>query len=195
MIPRYCFHNYIPLSIFVVFLMSCNENSVDKQSEKLNAVDSSVERPLTHSKADTLEVSANSDIESENYAYYYLTIADTGQDYFKLRKTMFDINKATHFTIDTEDRYYNFSKKEIVLPDTINDEMYQGEYFPRRETGEHLSLEYFGFYTPNSTEKNIVLLVGIYENKQSADSSVNKIKPFAPYAFEMRARIYEGCMH
>ena len=59
-------------------------------------------------------------------------VADTGKDYFKLRNQMFRLNQLLHISIDTMGRYYNKMKDEIVLRENDEDEIYRGEYFPRR---------------------------------------------------------------
>lgn len=138
----------------------------------------------------------NSDSDAEsNYATYFILIADTGISYSALHHEMFSLNKGLHIPIDTMDRYYNETKDLIVLPDSSEDEIYAGDYFPRRFPSENLSLEYLNFYKKEAGNKTIALIVGIYESEKSADSALVLLRPAAPAAFTIKADIYIGCMH
>ncbi len=130
-----------------------------------------------------------------DYQCLYITIADTGLSYYKLRAVMAKLNTNSHIRIDTMNRYYNAAKNEIVLRDDDEDEMYRGTYAPRRFPSESLSLEYAATYTRATAQKNIALVAGIYETKQSADSMLKVIKPFAGKAFVLKGEVYVGCMH
>lgn len=133
--------------------------------------------------------------DTNMHATFFLSVADTGRDYFKLRALMLRVSNLTHAAIDTQGRYYNKKKDEIVLPEDDEDEIYAGEYFPRRFESSTLSLEYYGWYAKPSTEKNIAILAGIFSQQKSADSMTALIKPVAPKAFSIRVKIYTGCMH
>ncbi|MBX2904523.1 MAG: hypothetical protein KF744_00705 [Taibaiella sp.] len=137
---------------------------------------------------------ADSDAES-NYATYFVLIADTGISYSTLHRQMFSLNKDLSIPIDTMDRYYNKTKDLIALPDTSDDEIYAGDYFPRRFPSEHLSLEYLNFYKKEAGNKTIALVAGIYEREKSADSALAVLRPSATKAFTIKTDIYIGCMH
>lgn len=135
------------------------------------------------------------DFDTSDFAIEYLTIADTGLSYYKLRAEMFVIHVKLGWVIDTMERYYNTQKDEIVLSDTADDEIYRGEYFERRFTSQSMSLEYFRVYNDSSTSKNIALVCGLYETQKSADSLLSILKPNVPHAFVQKARLYMGCEH
>lgn len=129
------------------------------------------------------------------YADYYVVIADTGNNYYSLRDKMFDISHTTGITIDTLDRFYNPKKDLIQLPDNYpEDDIYQGDYFPRRYPSQNLSLEYLDWYKDGAKAKTIALIRGIYENKTSADSAL-KVLESIQTAFVIKSHIYVGCMH
>lgn len=130
-----------------------------------------------------------------NYAYYYLVIADSGKSYSVLEKQMHSIHQATKLEIDLMGRSYNAQKDLICLADDDPDEIYRGEYFPRRYPTETMSIEYFNFFIPSSTEKNMILLTGIFENKEAAKKQKERILSAAPRAFIVYAPVYVGCMH
>ncbi|NHA08021.1 hypothetical protein G7092_29745 [Mucilaginibacter sp. HC2] len=134
------------------------------------------------------------DIDTINYADYYIVVADTGLNYNELRSKMFDLKKSLNIPIDTMGRSYNKAKDLIALSDKDEDEIYAGEYYPRRSVSDFLSLEYLNQYKSDAKEKTIALVRGIYENKTSADSALLAMGQSKP-AFAFKAKVYIGCMH
>ncbi len=129
------------------------------------------------------------------YATYFVVVADTGTNYYSLRDKRFALNKQLAIPIDTMDRYYNAAKNLIALPDDAEDDLYAGDYFPRRSPSENLSLEYLVVYKERSPEKTMALITGIYERESSADSAIAIIQKAEGRAFKLRSNIYVGCMH
>jgi hypothetical protein len=129
-----------------------------------------------------------------SYHTYYLTIADTGKNYYKLRDEMYALHTSIPLKIDTMNRYYN-KKEGIILRENDEDEIYRGAYFPRRDAGIFLSLEYLDTYTRRSGKNTIALVAGFYETAKQANATLQKIKAKAPHAYVLRARVYVGCMH
>jgi hypothetical protein len=143
---------------------------------------------------DTIVTAADTAMDSE-HAIYYVTIVDTGSNYYMLDAKMYSISKVSGLTVDTMARYYNKEKNRIVLRDDDEDEMYRGEYFPRRSPETNLSIEYLDFYRHEAGYGTMALIAGMYETRREADSLLQKLKPNAPGAFVMRAQVYVGCMH
>jgi hypothetical protein len=108
---------------------------------------------------------------------------------------MFSLHNTLHTAIDTMNRYYNTEKKEIVLSENDEDEMYRGTYFPRRYTSESFSLEYYRQYSDFSTEKNIALVYGIYDTESNANAALIQLKKYSKNAFSLQTTVYMGCMH
>jgi hypothetical protein len=92
-------------------------------------------------------------------------------------------------------RFYNKTKNLIALPDKDEDEIYAGDYFPRRFPSDNLSLEYLNFYQEQSGEKTIALVTGIYETERSADSALTVLRKTADKVFKIKAYIYVGCVY
>lgn len=132
--------------------------------------------------------------EDTDYATYYIVIADTGRGYSKLHNQMTQLSQIRHWPIDTMGRTYNAAKDLIALPENDEDEIYAGEYFPRRFPSAELSLEYLNAYT-DAGNKTIALVAGIFEQQSSADSTLKVLRGIAPGAFTLKATIYTGCMH
>ncbi len=170
-------------------LLCCNSKQVETKAKN-----DSLTATTTASVKDS-SGSSTSDIGTTDNVTLYFTIADTGQNYFALREKMFVLNKALNIPIDTMNRYYNREKNEIILSENDEDDMYRGEYFPRRFPSQNLSLEYYHTYIDNSTQKNIALVTGIYETRKSADSALTILRPYAVHAFVVKAIVYEGCVH
>jgi metal-responsive CopG/Arc/MetJ family transcriptional regulator len=137
------------------------------------------------------------EISDEQYMNAYIVIADTSQNYIELRKKMFDINEKLKTEIDTMGRGFNREKNLICLPENDEDEIYAGDYFPRRYPSETLSLEYLIYYTNGKkpTEGTIALVTIITDNKEKADKKLAEIKKYSDKAFIVNSQIYMGCMH
>ncbi len=145
---------------------------------------------LKSSVADTTAI----DEQIDAYADYYVLIADTGKNYTELRAKMFNLHQSTDLVIDTMGRTYDKVKGLIALPDDSEDDIYAGEYYPRRYPSENLSLEYLSQYSDKAGLKTMALVAGIYENKTKADSALTNIKT-GEKAFVLKSKIYVGCMH
>jgi len=166
-------------------------NNTPAKTTVINDTTSSIIQKVT---SDTTKMPLP-DIDTSDFAIEYLTIADTGLSYYKLRNEMFALHKQLGWPIDTMGRYYSTKENKIVLPDTADDEIYRGEYFERRLPSENLSLEYFSSYNDSSSIKNIALVCGLYETKKSADSLLLILKQKSAHGFVQRAKMYMGCEH
>ncbi len=155
--------------------------------------------PASYKRTQALQANAAADTskadeQADAYADYYIVVADTGLSYNALRGKMFDLNKSLNIPIDTMNRGYNKTKDLIALSDKDEDEMYAGEYYPRRSVSDFLSLEYLNQYKSNAKEKTIALVRGIYETKTSADSALLAMGQ-SKTAFVFKAKVFVGCMH
>ncbi|TFF37564.1 hypothetical protein [Mucilaginibacter psychrotolerans] len=138
---------------------------------------------------DTLE---NID-EADQYADYYIVVADTGTNYYALRDKMLTLHDTTGIAVDTMGRYYNKKKDLIVVPEDDEDDIVAGDYYPRRDPSKFLSLDYLGTYKPGANPKMIALVTGIYENKADADNALRLLPGHKVFAF--KGKVYVGCLH
>ncbi len=108
---------------------------------------------------------------------------------------MLALSRTLTLEIDTMDRHYNIKKNLIALPDDDGDEIYAGQYYPRCHPSPCVSLEYLNFYQDAAREKTIVLVCGIYESENTADSALKVLAKLSPRSFKIKSKLYIGCMH
>jgi len=145
--------------------------------------------------APTILLSQND--KDEMYMNAFIVIADSSQVYSELKLKMFNLKDKLNVEIDTMGRGYNKTKDLICLPENDEDEIYAGDYFPRRFPSETLSLEYLDYYDKKNGEKTIGLIVGIFQQKEklNAERLLKKLSEFFPNAYILNTDIYMGCMH
>lgn len=139
---------------------------------------------------------------SEEYADYYLVIVNSSRSYKTLHQDMFRINNRFHISIDTLGRYYNTETHAILVPEDDEDEIYRGAYYPRRFESLSLSIENADYYDdakefkePKQFPAQMILVAGMYAQRESADSLRNALAQAYPRTFVQKSRIYIGCMH
>ena len=145
--------------------------------------------------APTILLSQND--KDEMYMNAFIVIADSSQVYSELKLKMFNLKDKLNVEIDTMGRGYNKTKDLICLPENDEDEIYAGDYFPRRFPSETLSLEYLDYYDKKNGEKTIGLIVGIFQQKEklNAERLLKNLSEFFPNAYILNTDIYMGCMH
>ena len=186
------------LLLLICLIASCKPKSAKTNSDtKVKPVKV---LPASYKTTQTLQAKAAADTDqadeqADAYADYYIVVADTGLSYDALRGKMFDLNKSLNIPIDTMDRGYNKTKDLIAYPDNYaDDDIYAGDYYPRRQLSDFLSLEYLYVYKPSAKDKTIALVRGIYGNKASADSALLAMAQ-SKTVFAFKAKVYVGCMH
>ena len=175
---------YLFISIVVI---SCDNATPSQQP----AVDTTTKIPAT----DTGNISE--DIVNE-YEDAYVVIADTGNNYMMLDDHLYMLGNKLRLPVDTMNRHYDKLKHKIVLAEDDEDEMYRGEYYPRRsEDTSFLSLEHADqYFAANTCDTNVFALVAdICSNQKRADSIRKWILPAAPNTMVVKTKIYTGCMH
>ncbi|HRV53231.1 MAG: hypothetical protein FNNCIFGK_02203 [Bacteroidia bacterium] len=179
------------LILLLVLLSSCESQKTQQSKNSVQIEGLDLDKIL---KINDSAINVEAEDTSE-YATLFVVIADTSPDYAMLHQKMFDLHQKLNIPIDTMGRYYNESKNLIALPDNDEDEMYAGDYFPRRFPSENLSLEYLDFYQLGAREKTIALVVGLYDTEENADSILAVLKNIENKSFKVKAEIYMGCMH
>lgn len=136
------------------------------------------------------------------YSDFYLVVVDKNIDYKHLNREMKKLSKSFDLEMDTLGRYYNTKRNEIILPEDDEDEIYAGAYYPRRFESKSLSIEYASYFTeeeqfqePKKFPAQMILVAGMFYEKQSADSLMRVLKPKYSKVHIQKAKVYVGCMH
>ncbi|MFY9310016.1 MAG: hypothetical protein WAQ28_13300 [Bacteroidia bacterium] len=179
------------IGLVLVCLWACNPSNVNESIVSNDTV-KTMEIDYPSQQKDTVYEG----VKETEYANYYIVIADTGKLYAPLFESMNSLAKSIPLRVDMMEREYNSKKDLISLPENAEDEMYAGDYFPRREPSEYLSLEYLNFYNGTSDEKTIALVAGIYENQvEAVRMCQNLLLKGEKNIFVLRSKVYIGCMH
>lgn len=150
--------------------------------------------PVAAAEAEVAE-DTSADSVNQEYATYFVVVADTSRSYPALRRRMLGLSRQYAVPVDTLGRYFNAQKNRIILPENDEDEMYAGEYYPRRYPSHTLSLEYLNEYQEPAGAQTMALVTGIYEKEASADSALAVLGQADTKVFKLKSRIYVGCMH
>lgn len=133
--------------------------------------------------------------QDNEYAEYWIVIADTSLSYADLHAVLLRLHERSGLEIDTMNRYYNTERDQLILKEDDPDELYRGEYFPRRFPSETLSIEYLDFYDGAGNDKTMACVAGIFERQRRAKRLVRKWRKEFPHLHTVHARVYIGCMH
>jgi hypothetical protein len=177
------------LSFFFLLALACspkkNETMNPKETEA-KPVDSTLETPTT-----------DSEIIDEEMQTAFMVILDSSNDFNSMHALAEKTAQEFHLVFDTIEKQY-FPEKNLWGVSLLSeDELYRGEYFPRRSDGDThpLSLEYQQWYDDRSREKNLVLMAGIFSFSLEAEEYINKFREKFPHAYILQKEIYMGCMH
>lgn len=132
----------------------------------------------------------------DNFDTAYVIITDTSENYHQLRKKLFVITDALKLKVDTLGRYFDKEKNMIILPDDADDEMYAGDYLPRRFGDDFSSIEYYSLYANDDRSSELMCVVtGIYYDETKANSALAKVKSVVDDAFILKTQMYMGCLY
>ena len=144
---------------------------------------------------DTMQQSTVADT-TENAIYYIVEVAN-GYNFDSLKNISANAVSILGSRFEMLDRIYK-SGKGIIVPESSSDELYQGEYYPRRpfEDQNFVSIEMsFGFNTEEPDTLKMVSIAGIYSLKKQADSVVALLQGKIPTTKVIKQELYLGCMH
>ena len=130
-----------------------------------------------------------------NYMHVYLVVLDMDSSYYPLQSLMYEISESAIIEIDTGTRCFDAARNLLCLPEDDDDDLYAGEYYPRRFVSSFLSIEYLDYYVEPAPSGVMFLLGGIYDSKASALKRVNYLKTFYADAHIIETALYQGCMH
>ena len=131
-----------------------------------------------------------SHLDADNQAFWIL-VGDSSSQYWSLLKHAAVFAQQNKILFDSLERHFAPEKHTVVVDQTSEDEMYRGEYFPRRQTGTFMSIEPYSSYFPSYKGNAMLEVLGIYDQ---ADSASYAMKQF-PNASMKTCKLYMGCLH
>lgn len=182
------------LLLFVICCVFYGFYSADSASLKKNVLKKN-SFPFTELYQDTLT--------DELYADYYLVVPATGKNYQQLHTNMYRLHRQFHIPVDTLGRYYNTVLHKIIVSEEDEDELYRGEYYPRRFESLSLSIENAYYYPKNQADykepvtfpTRMMVVAGMFDTPERADSLQKVIKKAFPKTKVLKTKVYIGCMH
>lgn len=199
--------NFIIVFNFFV-LWSCT-NGIKEQTVAVTSTFDTVaiESVLTDTvtKKDTI-VDGGDDQSGNEMQLYHIVCVEESDDYAALHATGLKVSKFLGFKFATLERYYNTSKKRVVLPNDHPDDIYAGEYFFRRYGDDFVSIEMRNAYPDPSLKEDgstfffsdttkMFVFAAMYGEKKQADSLANILKKQFRSTKVIASEIYMGCMH
>jgi hypothetical protein len=194
---------YFSCLFMLIFFAACRNQTASDQSQLKDSVgtkDSAVSAADVSVNADSFDLDDSAgDLDSTNmaseYQTFYLVTITEGNNYDSLLKVAQSAAKSLNLKVDLMNRRYD-PEKGIVVNDDDEDEMYRGEYYPRRSSGNFVSIEMKDAFIEN--EKNhmrMLVISNIFGNASQADSVLSIAKSDFPSARAVKADLFMGCMH
>lgn len=131
-------------------------------------------------------------IEGDFFADKYILILKSTKDYSKAASFALDAAKKLNLKFDNENKRY--SKEKGIYFEGIEDDDFNGGYYPRRYSGEFISLENSGYYKGFS-EGYIIVVGGIYDDRKNSKQALAKSKKIYGDAYIKKTKIWMGCLH
>lgn len=187
--------------ITIIYLVSCTDNSNKTGNLKINNPDTN-----TIAYHDSLSEENNNSEENSHELNYVISVAN-GYNYDSLRTIALETSMLLGIKFDTLNRYFNPTKKKIVLPDNDEHELWAGEYLFRRTDEDFVSIEMQSAYIDTLTAKlkiesdifyadtlKMFVFASMNTDNKYADSLLKIIKQNFKNATIIPTEIYTGCM-
>lgn len=129
-------------------------------------------------------------------SFYVVQVAE-GSDYDSLLQIAQQSAGILGSRFDMLDRVYE-PGRGIIVSDASDDELYRGEYYPRRpfEDQNFVSIEMASAFGYNQADKlKMIVLANICTSKSRADSMVTILKKDFVHAKSLKQEFFMGCMH
>lgn len=179
-------------AILFLALFSCNSN-INTHVNVTNDT-STISRAIA--PKDTVINGSPAEAEIETGTYYLVEVA-SGHNFDSLKNISLNAVSILNSRFDMLNRIYK-QGKGIIVPESSDDEIYRGEYYPRRpfEDQNFVSIEMLSAL--NNKEEDtleMVSLAGMYTLKDQADSVALLLKDKIPSTRITKRELYLGCMH
>jgi hypothetical protein len=127
----------------------------------------------------------------------YIVVAEESNVYKTLRSSAIKLSQQVSIPYSDQDQKWSV-KKGLYLREDSDDDIWAGQYFPRRYEDSLITLEMRDYYLdsmPTKPTKTMVVLAGIFDTKQEADFRLKLIKRYRPLAYVRKSKLYMGCIH
>lgn len=180
-------------------MLQCTSKTADVAELKDSVASSSVPEIQQAKGSAVSDQEVYAEEEMSEYQIFYLVRVASGYDYDSLKGISESV--AAKLGVKRDDMGRIFTQgKGIVLPEDDPDEIYRGEYFPRRFEGNFVSIEMFHAYA-DSVERmrrdslRMIVVGGMYARKEDADSVLLLLKSGFPGSAVVAKELFIGCMH
>lgn len=185
----------ISLLAVVIFAIQCTPSLKKEKSTNIDSINSG---ELNQSVLENgAEATSDAETKNEDYETAFVIVLDTSEQFYKMYDLAMATSKKYQIEFDTTERAYFPETNIWGVSQSSSDEMYRGQYFPRRKGDEKdkLSLEYMYWYDKKSNDKKLMLVSNIFSFSMDAEQSVAAWRKSFPQAFILQCEMYMGCMH
>jgi len=191
------------LFILILQIIACEPNSKsDKVTASVDTLSIKAKDSIATTDKKTERMFVDSSYSNEESATYYLVQVAAGHNYDSLYKIAEEAARILHSEINTLGRIYKINKG-IALPDDCDDDIYCGEYYPRRPFVDQnfVSIEMqYAYYDDTKAWEDrdtlqMIVLANMFGSEAKADSVVDILKGKFKNAEAIRQDLYTGCMH
>lgn len=198
------FSKYTLFLLIFCFFYNCKNVSSETDHQEID-IDTVIATDTTQNQDEEFVFDYKTDSIAEheiNYVTNHILIIDTSYNYNELRETMMQYSADFDYIIDTLNRFFDVEQNLIRLPDDDEDEIYAGDYIPRRFGNDFLSIDYLPYYdtTIHFNSFNVskmAIIAGFFEKEEEtqANEFLTKIKKQYPSSYIHTTEIYVGCIH
>ena len=185
----------ISLLAIVIFAIQCKPSLKKEKSTNIDTINSG---ELNQSVLENgAEAVSDAETKNEDYETAFVIVLDTSEQFNKIFHLAMATSKKYQIEFDTTERTYFPETNIWGVSQSSSDEIYRGQYFPRRKGDEKdkLSLEYMYWYDKKSNDKKLMLVSNIFSFSMDAEQSVAAWRKSFPQAFILQCEMYMGCMH
>lgn len=190
------------LLVFGVLFISCDNHQTQPIQTKADSLRLDSLAKIEKQKQDsidliqTLKSLPNLPESTENLGYFYVVVADTGLQFDTLQQRLHIFHEVSKIAKSGESVVFDIDKG-LVFPQDSDDEMYAGDYLPRRYTSDYLSIERLNAYEKqyDESKKTMALVAGLYTEKEPAAVRLQLTRKYFPHAFILNSELYVGCAH
>lgn len=178
-------------------LSSCRQSKKTEHSTSIGDT-ATIISTLSYAEQSESIAQQNADeyIESTTDSFYVVLVAE-GTNYDSLQQISQESARKLGSRFDMLDRIYKLYKG-IIVPESSEDEIYKGDYYPRRpfEDQNFVSIEMATAFVNNEQDSSkMIVLANICKTKHQADSIVEVLKKDFANAKSLKSELYMGCMH